>query len=909
MQQPFVSCLCPTYRRPQLLANAIACFLAQDYPAERRELIILDDAGQFESISGAGWKLISHASRFRSLPEKYNALAGMAQGDCLVVWEDDDIYLPWHLKAHAAAFQQGEYSKPSRVLSKNGNEIQEESAVGRFHGSIAFTRNAFEMAHGWPLTQRADFAQQFMARLANSVTECDPCQTHSPSYIFRWGSTNAYHAMRSASDETWYQRCGESGDGAKRLKLTPAMDAETLRLCRAVSPTITSAARATISPLMNSPGSLTNASLSVPVPDLRNSNISLLIPTIGRASLRRTLESVKPQMADGDEVLLLSDGPTTESLRELWHDVGLSGRIIQVPDGPHGDWGHTPRNFAIPFANCPYLMHLDDDDILAPNAMSAVRRAILADPGAFFVFRMQYTDGRELWQVPELIPGNVGTPMFVHPRDVVCGRWESYYGGDFAFIRSTAELNPLRPVRWRPEILAFIGADAEPVPRSRKAEQRVTGPVFDLGGVGLGSGTCVTVNVGAPADISADITDFDAYAPEDRSAREFHLTHTLEHIPTTAYADFLRGLYRKLVPGGSVHVVQTDAGSAIRQWTQGELSFRAMRSVLFTPADRIRINPYHNHFNMWSAEELARDFQAVGFETEIGDAGSWAFDMIDEFVPEACSRYHGTPIRNLHVVARKPTDCIPNHLHFVFGLHPDFGGRPFGLIHYLAIRSAVMVNRPDAVTVWYAHEPQGRWWKMACELVERRVIPEFSSLLDIPREHYAHRADLARLQILFDHGGIYLDLDTICVQPFGDLRRFPCVMGWEDIEKRHLCNAIILAEPQAAFVGLMLDAQKDFRPGMWGEISIGRSGQLANQHPQLVHTLEREAFYWPSWQPGGYELLTHRSDIEFPQAFCHHLWEHAHWDRGLGTVTVAELRSGESALSRIAERFLDGVTD
>ena len=41
-----LTCVCPTYRRPRLLANAIACFVAQTYP--NRELIVLDDAGELE---------------------------------------------------------------------------------------------------------------------------------------------------------------------------------------------------------------------------------------------------------------------------------------------------------------------------------------------------------------------------------------------------------------------------------------------------------------------------------------------------------------------------------------------------------------------------------------------------------------------------------------------------------------------------------------------------------------------------------------------------------------------------------------------------------------------------------------------------------------------------------------------
>jgi len=78
--------LCPTYRRPKPLENSIACFLAQDYPADCRELIVLDDAGELENQTGDGWQIISIARRFRSLPESFNALAGLAQSQILVVW-------------------------------------------------------------------------------------------------------------------------------------------------------------------------------------------------------------------------------------------------------------------------------------------------------------------------------------------------------------------------------------------------------------------------------------------------------------------------------------------------------------------------------------------------------------------------------------------------------------------------------------------------------------------------------------------------------------------------------------------------------------------------------------------------------------------------------------------------------
>ncbi|MEZ6097180.1 MAG: hypothetical protein R3C03_23650 [Pirellulaceae bacterium] len=62
-----LAALCCTYLRPQSLGQLIECFLRQDYHRDQRELIILDDAGQYENQSGEGWRLISVPHRFNSL--------------------------------------------------------------------------------------------------------------------------------------------------------------------------------------------------------------------------------------------------------------------------------------------------------------------------------------------------------------------------------------------------------------------------------------------------------------------------------------------------------------------------------------------------------------------------------------------------------------------------------------------------------------------------------------------------------------------------------------------------------------------------------------------------------------------------------------------------------------------------
>ena len=233
---PLIACLCPTYRRPvRLLANAIACFERQTYPTDRRQLIVLDDAGELAEQSGANWRIESVADRYLSLPAKYNALLQMAGDiDAVAVWEDDDVYLPWHLVAHVAALKDNPWSHPSRVWSLYGDELHQEPAGGRFHAVLAFRRGAIDAVGRWPYTCRADFDQQLIATLQRLGPAGDPCDYGDPSYVFRWRSTGSYHGqaeMRSPDDETWYGRIDAASQG-QDLVLEPRLDEETRRLFR-----------------------------------------------------------------------------------------------------------------------------------------------------------------------------------------------------------------------------------------------------------------------------------------------------------------------------------------------------------------------------------------------------------------------------------------------------------------------------------------------------------------------------------------------------------------------------------------------------------------------------------------------------------------------------------------------------
>ncbi len=213
-------CLCPTYGKPpRLINNAIACFVNQDHQGDNR-LLIFDDLGNYANCGDdeKRWSLISTNQRRPFLTEKYHFMLGLAfqlynhnwKWDALAVWDDDDIYLPFHLRASEAAIAKGgTWSYPTEVWSTYGN-LHREATGGRFHGSLAVGRSYFESKQGWEQTKRADFDQRFISRLGplyagNPIGPNFPV----PSYVYRWADTQAVHCsghMSSPENETWYDR-------------------------------------------------------------------------------------------------------------------------------------------------------------------------------------------------------------------------------------------------------------------------------------------------------------------------------------------------------------------------------------------------------------------------------------------------------------------------------------------------------------------------------------------------------------------------------------------------------------------------------------------------------------------------------------------------------------------------------
>lgn len=256
--------------------------------------------------------------------------------------------------------------------------------------------------------------------------------------------------------------------------------------------------------------------------------------------------------------------------------------------------------------------------------------------------------------------------------------------------------------------------------------------------------------------------------------------------------------------------------------------------------------------------------------------------------------------------------AIPKKLHFITGLLPDFGGKPFSFVHYMAVRSALELNPGFTAFVYYQYEPSGPYWDLIKQDVTHVAVVAPDEVFGNRLDHFAHKADVLRLQILLREGGIYLDFDTICQKPFGPLLQDRVVMGiesmstglqqWHEVDNIGLCNALIIAPPDAEFLKLWFETYREFDQGHWNKHSVLIPAALAHAHPDLITVEPPERFFWPVCTPEGIHSLF-ADDCTFPDAVSFHLWETLSWNH-IGLLDVAQVLGHDTTYNRIARRFL-----
>ena len=240
---------------------------------------------------------------------------------------------------------------------------------------------------------------------------------------------------------------------------------------------------------------------------------------------------------------------------------------------------------------------------------------------------------------------------------------------------------------------------------------------------------------------------------------------------------------------------------------------------------------------------------------------------------------------------------IPKILHFCFGMSRDFGGAPWSLVHHVCIKTAVERIKPAKAFIYCEYEPRNRWWQLTREMVTVEKITAPREIFGNQLLHPAHRADVVRLEKLLEFGGIYLDCDVFVHRDFDDLLQHSAVLGQEG-EGGHygLCNAVILAEPQAPFIKRWYGEYRSFRStgqdDYWNEHSVQIPSVLSRYYPKEITVLPHTAFFHPAWGKEDLKKIFESvGPICLKETYATHLWESKSWyPYYLGSLTPGRVR-------------------
>jgi glycosyl transferase family 2 len=189
--------------------------------------------------------------------------------------------------------------------------------------------------------------------------------------------------------------------------------------------------------------------------------ITFAIPTHREdRPLKRCLDSIRPQLLPGDEVLVVGDtfNGSLPGVCALVQSYGAQFRYFAF-NAEHACWGHCQMNVALMLARCDVIHLNDDDDVWTEDAAELIRKGVETWPGHVLLFRFVSYHGRTLFwsEVGKLERNYIGGHCMVAPNvKSKLGRFSCEYSGDFDWIEQTVNaFGGAENAIWLTDIVAY----------------------------------------------------------------------------------------------------------------------------------------------------------------------------------------------------------------------------------------------------------------------------------------------------------------------------------------------------------------------------------------------------------------------------------------------------------------------
>ncbi len=203
--------------------------------------------------------------------------------------------------------------------------------------------------------------------------------------------------------------------------------------------------------------------------------LTIVIPTIGRPTLKDTLDSIARQaLVPGDRVVVALDThaePPRPDVAELVARYGKQFQLLKVDSGYHF-MGNPQLNAAIRLCRTDYLCALGDDDVYVDGAMARLRPKLRDGKAVLFQFYappfLVHDNPRRfvLWAARQLRVANLSGCCIAAPRKaLVAVNPEQRIEVDFDWIEAIVAKTTQKPI-WMNEVLIIARPeirDGQPV--------------------------------------------------------------------------------------------------------------------------------------------------------------------------------------------------------------------------------------------------------------------------------------------------------------------------------------------------------------------------------------------------------------------------------------------------------------
>lgn len=206
---------------------------------------------------------------------------------------------------------------------------------------------------------------------------------------------------------------------------------------------------------------------------------------------------------------------------------------------------------------------------------------------------------------------------------------------------------------------------------------------------------------------------------------------------------------------------------------------------------------------------------------------------------------------------------VPNVVHYIW-----IGSLPFEFMYFVSFLSAYKYQNPCLILFFHDMLPSGIWWNLL-----RQTVPNIVLVRITPPSHISgreiiftqHKADILRLHILKEYGGIYLDTDQYILRSLDEFRNNDCTMGVA--HDGEMGSALIIATRHSKFIQKWIASYRSYDQKSWGGNSVIMAKKLAEKFPDLVRFHKHHCMFFP------HGMLLYNQNYKWSHSYAIHIYK------------------------------------